>query len=389
MKKKHILIAAISAVSGLTHAQSTVTIYGILDANIGSFKANQLSGAGATATIQSITMSKVDSGAFSGNRWGIRFTEDLGGGLAAVGNLESGFNLDSGSSAQGGLLFGRRAVVGLASTTWGTVTVGRNSTSYNDVAVDYAMMENSIFDPSGNSISTPASTLTTINTLAGQAAFLSHNNSTGLGAQMTWLGFNNRFNNSIKYASPNFAGFTGTFTYGFGEDKTTVQPSSRSTSLALKYVNGPLLISGGYQSEGGAINQVTGAKPALENTLISAAYDFKVVKVGVGYNRGRYKGVTATGGDLAAQNEYSISAAVPVGAFTVAAGYAQSKGNDLGKASGFGLQATYALSKRTTLYAGGVSTKNYDKVAAAARVIAPSSNIARTAIYAVGIRHNF
>ena len=384
MKKTFIAVAALSALAGSVQAQSTVTIYGVLDGNFGSFKSNQVDG----ASIQNLNQTKIDSNGLSGSRWGIRFSEDLGGGLSAIGNLESGFSLDTGTSGQGGRLFGRRAIVGLASSSMGTLTLGRNSTSYNDVAYDHSMMVTSPFDPSNNSISTSAATAATLNTLAGKAAMLNHSGSS-VGAQLTWLGFNNRFDNSVKYATPNLGGFTGSFTYGVGEDKTTAQPASKSTSAHLKYTNGPLVISGGYQSEGGAINQTTGAKQALQNTIFSLAYDFKVVKVGLGLNRGQYKGVTATGGDLAAQNEFSLTAAVPLGALTLAAGYAQSKGNDLGKSSGFGAHALYALSKRTVLYVGGVSTRNYDKVAAAAQAQAPLSNIGRTVVYAAGINHSF
>lgn len=100
MKKTLVALAALSTIATMAHTQSTVTLYGILDANIANFKSNQVSG----TTIQSLSQAKIDSGGSSGSRWGIRFTEDLGDGLSAVGNLESGINLDAGSSAQGGLL---------------------------------------------------------------------------------------------------------------------------------------------------------------------------------------------------------------------------------------------------------------------------------------------
>jgi predicted porin len=385
MKKSLFALAALSAITHMAQAQSTVTIYGILDADLANFKSNQISG----ATIQPLSQAKVDSAGLSGSRWGMRFTEDLGGGLSAVGNLESGFNLDAGSSAQGGLLFGRRAVVGLASTSLGTVTFGRNSTPYNDNYVDVLMMEASLFDPSSNGFSATPANVAALGTIAGKAALLNHGQA-GNGAQLTWVGFGAaRANNSIRYASPNLNGFSGSLMYGMGEDKTAAQPSSKIVSANVKYANGPLLVMGAYLSEGSAINQATGAKPTLENAMLGFSYDFNFVKVGLGLNRAKYKDSTATGGDLAAQNEHSISAVVPVGAARISAGYAQSKGNDLGKSSGFGLQALYSLSKRTTLYAGGVSTKNYDKVAAAAMAQAPLSNIKRSTTYGVGIRHTF
>lgn len=377
MKKTLIALAALGAMAGAAHAQSTVTIYGLLDANFGSYKTNVAEG----TAVKSITQTKIDSGGLNGSRWGIRVSEDVGGGMAVIGNLESGINLDAGSSAQGGLLFGRRANVGISSG-FGTVTIGRNSSSYDDVSADHAMMGGAtIFDPSNTNNGNSAATAATIGTAAGNASFLGRNT--------TWIGFNTRFNNSVKYISPNFSGFTAGFMYALGEDKTTTVGASSTTSLSLKYANGPLVVSGGYQSEAGTRTATT--KPALQNTLLSVAYDFGVAKVGFGANRAKYKDVTfaTTGRELAAQREYSLSVAVPLGATTLSAGYARSKGDDLGSSTGWGVQALYSLSKRTTLYAGALSTKAYDKLATATNTAFPTSNIGRTTTYAAGIRHTF
>lgn len=404
MKKTLIAFAALSAIAGVAQAQSTVTLYGLLDGNLGSYKTNSVVGAGTVASpasIQNLTQTKIDSAGLNGSRFGFRVSEDLGGGLAAIGNLEAGVNLDTGTSGQGGVLFGRRANVGL-SGGFGTVTIGRNSSSYDDVSADNNMMGQTIFDPGQSNNGPATSNFTAINAAAAtQAATpsaanlaalnLATANAAGnfLGRTQTWVGYNTRFNNSVKYNTPNFSGFSGSFMYAFGEDKTTAQNASKTASANLKYANGPLLISGGYQSEGAAVNQATGAKPALENTLISVAYDLGVAKIGAGFNNAKYKAVGPTGGDLATQKEYNLSVAMPLGATTISAGYAQSKGNDLGKSSGFGVQALYSLSKRTTLYAGGVSTKNFDNVAANAKAAFPTSNIGRSTTFATGVRHTF
>lgn len=385
MKKTLIALAALGAMAGAAHAQSTVTIYGLLDANFGSYKTNVAEG----TAIKSITQTKIDSGGLNGSRWGIRVSEDVGGGMAVIGNLESGINLDAGSSAQGGLLFGRRANVGISSG-FGTVTIGRNSSSYDDVSADHAMMGATIFDPSntnnGNSVADAQTVIGTPSAgpvTAAQATAIAK----FLGRNTTWVGFNTRFNNSVKYISPNFSGFTAGFMYSLGEDKTTTVGASSTTSLSLKYANGPLVVSGGYQSEAGT--RTATAKPALQNTLLSVAYNFGVAKVGFGANRAKYKAIGATGRDLASQKEYSLSVAVPLGATTLSAGYARSKGDDLGSSTGWGVQALYSLSKRTTLYAGALSTKAYDNLARQVIVAAPTSNVGRTTTYAAGIRHTF
>ncbi|NMM08261.1 porin [Polaromonas sp.] len=391
MKKTLIALAALGAMAG-AHAQSTVTLYGLLDGNIQSFKTNILVPASATvpgsvATIQSARQTRIESGGLNGSRWGLRVSEDIGGGMAIVGNLESGLNLDTGASGQGGLLFGRRANAGISSSSFGTLVIGRNSSSYDDVSADHAMMGATIFDPSntnnGNSTTNAAAIsaaggLTT--SPAGAVAFLNRNTA--------WVGFNTRFNNSVKYTTPNFSGFSASGMYAFGEDKVPGVKASESVSANLKYANGPILVSGGYQSE--ALARTATTKPALENVLLNAAYDFGVAKVGAGFNRAKYKDVVAPaslgGGNIASQNEISLSVAVPLGATTLSAGVARSKGDTLGKSTGFGVQALYSLSKRSTLYAGAQTTKGYDKLIAS---LPAGSNVDKITTYGVGLRHTF
>ncbi|WP_394788945.1 porin [Rhodoferax sp.] len=394
--KKSLIALAVLAASGAAMAQSTVTLYGLVDANVGAFKTNAVAGTAVT----SLSQTKQDSGGLNGSRWGLKGSEDLGGGLAAIFNVESGFNIDTGASAQGGLLFGRRANVGLAGG-FGKLEVGRNSSSYDDISADHAQMAQYLFDPSntnnGNSAATakgmtPGPVSATVTAAQAQATALG-NQQKFLNRTFSWIGYNTRFDNSFKYTSPNLAGFTTSVMYSLGEDKTTALSASKTVSANVKYANGPLLVSAGYQSETTASSVTATTKPALENAILNVAYNFGVAKVGLGLNRAKYKDVAAPailgGGEFAAQNEYSLSVAVPIGAATISAGYAQSKGDTLGKSSGFGIQALYALSKRTTLYGGGVSTSAYDKLADAVAASAPGTAIARNTTYAVGIRHTF
>ena len=382
MKKTLIALAALGAMAGVAHAQSTVTLYGLLDGNIQSYKTNVVVGTGAGATVQSLTQTKINDGGLNGSRWGMRVKEDIGGGMFVVGNLESGFSIDTGASTTGGSLhsasslFSRRANVGVSSG-FGTLVIGRNSSSYDDVSGDHAMMIQSIFDPS-NTNNGPS--VATVATTAGALSLLNRNT--------TWVGYNTRFNNSVKYDTPNFSGFSGSVMYAFGEDKNSANSASKTVSANLKFSNGPLLISGGYQSEAPTNTLVNVGKPALQNTLVSVAYDLGVAKIGAGFNRAKFKDV-APGVSVDAQKEWNLSVAVPLGATTLSAGYAQSKGDTLGKSSGFGIQALYALSKRSTLYAGAQSTKNYDKLANAVLLSSPGSSIGRTQTYGLGLRHTF
>lgn len=96
------------------HAQSNVSVYGSLDVSISHID-----------NVQGRSLRRLDTGSLYANRLGFRGQEDLGDGLKAVFVLENGFNVDTGTVAQGGVFFGRQSFVGLSSTTWGSITLGR------------------------------------------------------------------------------------------------------------------------------------------------------------------------------------------------------------------------------------------------------------------------
>ncbi|TPQ43021.1 porin, partial [Burkholderia ubonensis] len=119
MKKYLAIPAAIACLlAGPAHAQSSVTLYGTIDAGL-DYISNQKSPAGAGPAYG------VQSGNVSTSRWGLRGNEDLGGGLGAVFTLENGFNGANGKFGNGGDEFGRQAWVGLSSHSAGALTFGR------------------------------------------------------------------------------------------------------------------------------------------------------------------------------------------------------------------------------------------------------------------------
>lgn len=125
---KRILLAAaagLAVVSGGAQAQN-VTLYGLLDASV-----EHLDNIGAAG--EGLTRMNTLAGSFA-SRWGMRGSEDLGGGLKAVFTLESGFGIDSGVSQQGNRLFGRQAFVGV-SGDWGQVALGRQYASLFYVSI--------------------------------------------------------------------------------------------------------------------------------------------------------------------------------------------------------------------------------------------------------------
>ena len=105
-------LACAACIPAIGHAQSSVTLYGILDAGI-----TYVNNTGGSHVV------KFDDGVAYGNRFGLKGTEDLGGGLKAVFTLESGFHLGNGQLGFGGAEFGRQAYVGLQND-WGTLSFG-------------------------------------------------------------------------------------------------------------------------------------------------------------------------------------------------------------------------------------------------------------------------
>lgn len=147
----------------------------------------------------------MQSGYVQGSRWGLKGTEDLGGGLSALFQLENGFNLNNGKLGQGGLEFGRQAFVGLSDAKYGTVTLGRQY----DSLVDFLAPTTANGNWAGYLFSHPYDNDNTDNTF--------------------------RVNNTIKYASPTIAGFQFGGTYSFSNDTNFAKnrcasPSSHSSS---------------------------------------------------------------------------------------------------------------------------------------------------------------
>jgi predicted porin len=205
VKKTRIALLTLPLLAGAAHAQSSVTLYGFVDA--GLVYVNNQSGHSNVETI---------TGQTSGSRWGLRGSEDLGGGLKAIFTLENGFDTSNGKLLQGGREFGRQAFVGLSSDTWGAVTLGRQ------------------YDP--------------MTELIGEIAATS---------MWAWLGthpgdfddLNSTFrvNNAVKYQSPKLHGLQASGMFAPGGVAGNFA-SGRVYTLGLKYVNGPLSAALAYDN---------------------------------------------------------------------------------------------------------------------------------------------
>lgn len=175
MKMSMVSIVALGLYSAAANAQNSVALYGVIDEGL-----NYTSNADGRPGYQLV------SGDSWGSRWGIKGNEDLGGGLSAIFRLESGFNLNSGSLAQGGRLFGRQAYVGLSSTKLGTLTFGRQY----DPGLEMWGMN---FTAAGGSI--------------GDLAAHPFDNDNA--------DYDYRVDNAVKYATPLYRGLQAEALYGF------------------------------------------------------------------------------------------------------------------------------------------------------------------------------
>lgn len=326
--KKSLIALAVLAASGAAMAQSSVTVYGIADIWFGSTKSG-LNGASTT---------KLQSGGVSGSRWGLKGTEDLGGGLKANFLLEQGINLDQGTTGAG---FNRQAYVGL-SGGFGEVKLGNVYTAYDDISG----ATNGAFDSA-----------------------LSANNNV-----FKSTGYTSNPKNNIYYSTPSFGGFSGAVSYSLNENTAGAAATGvTSTAVHVKYEGGPIYAGVAFQSDKHVDNGY-----ADKYVRVNGSYDFGVAKVLASYGNLHTEPSGKT-------NEYLIGVDVPLGgALTLSADYATSKtkasGVTASKRSGYGVALAYGLSKRTTVYTGihSDTTKN-----------GAGTKTDKNSIYAVGLKHTF
>lgn len=345
MKKSLIALSVLAAVAGSAQAQSSVTVYGVLDM---AFNAEH-NGAGAPGN-----KFAVDSGIQSGSRLGFKGSEDLGNGLKANFKLEMGVNADEGKSAQGGLAFGRAAWVGL-SGDFGSVQIGRQNKPIFD-AVDAV-------DPFSTGI------------IGGNAG--SSTSATGLGNLV--FATNPRINNSINYSTNNLSGFQASVQYGAGEQAGDAG-KGRGMGLSASYTAGPLFVTGAYQAD----NDTAAVVNAIKHAFVGGTYDFGVAKGALSFTKVR------SDNNATQYKLWSVGATVPVsaaGAIIASYSYVTNDAVKTDNNSGyFGIGYTHSLSKRTNLYTSASRLKN-DKNVNAGGIA--SGNGATELLYNVGIRHMF
>jgi predicted porin len=303
MKTQAILIALIGACCGVASAQSSVAIYGIADAGL----VRETGGAAGG-------VSRVSSGVGSGSRLGFKGKEDLGDGMSAFFQLENGYNIDTGSAGQGGLLFGRQALVGLAGK-FGAISLGRQYSPLYTTLRD-------VVDPFEIG-------------LAGNVTNI--------------IPGNTRVDNMIEYKTPRYAGFSADLAYGAGETAGN-SAKNRSLGAALTYAEGPFTLTLTNH-----IKENTDASDSSRYSMLVGKY--KVSAFSVDYAHGVTHGLAG-----ARSKDDVVGGTWTGGVHTLLASYIRHDDQTSADkdARQWAVAYRYALSRRTDLYLsyGHISNRN-------------------------------
>ena len=378
MKKTLLAAALLAGFAGAASAQSSVTLYGVLDGGLRYQSISLANGDGVTNF----------GGAYgvqSGNRWGMKGVESLGNGNNAIFMLESGFDVGNGTSQQGGRLFGRQSWLGVENTAWGQVRLGRMLSLTTDYLVN-------VVDPFG-------------------AGFGQLN----MGHAFT-SGNTLRLDNTLMYKTPNMSGFEAGLGYSFATGLTSnggqtgygfaTSNNTRQLTVGAKYANGPFYAAASYE-KAYAADSTTQSGNSVNNWNIAGSYDFKVLKLAVGYGQTRDgfwagSGAGAVGASLAVApngstnalvfapsvgyNSYIVGATIPVNAVSrvllswtmIAPNTNMKDAYNAQNQSSFNLGYTYDFTKRTNLYTYIGQSVNYATI-----------DTAKSTVVGVGLRHQF
>ncbi|WP_407668998.1 porin [Paraburkholderia mimosarum] len=378
LNKALIAAAALGAFSAAAHAQSSVTLYGSLDAGIAYVN----NAGGHSAWLQSSSL-------ISNTYFGLKGAEDLGGGLKAIFKLESGFDMSNGKFNSTGSMFNRQAYVGVQSDKYGTVTLGKQY----DSVVDYL---------------SPLS-------LAGQAGVVNlaaHPlNNDNIGAQYS-------INNTVKYESANYAGFHFGGLYGFSNAPGQFA-NGRAWSVGAGYAAGPLTVAAAYDQTNTDTNAAANASAAATVPLggnvkrtfgVGANYAFGPGTAGVLWTHTRIQGATEGGinglnarfDNIEVNGTYGLTPALAViGTYTYTYGKTTGAGTSSSdpKWHSAVLAADYSLSKRSDVYlagayqhaSGDVFNNGTVAIANTASIagLLPASTTQSQVAVTVGMRHRF
>ncbi|MEM5402429.1 porin [Paraburkholderia unamae] len=399
VKRSALALASCALATG-AHAQSSVTLYGTVDAGL-IYSTNQQT-TRADGSTSGHANWQLGGGNLVPSRWGLTGSEDIGGGTSVNFTLENSFFSQNGALLQGGTLFNRNAWAGVANSHYGTLTLGRQ------------------YDPFSDDL----------------GAYVSSNNwATLYGSHFGDVDNLNEafnFNNSIKYVSPSFGGFTlgGLFSFGGVAGNFS---QNRGWSVAANYANGPLSLSAGYLElrnplqaalggETGYIGDFSCSNPNASYCELQNAQRVSIFGAGGSYAFDKVSVALSYTHTLLSQSLYFANAARPQGAdisfdiaelntswqyspalqfgFAYIFNDAHPDGGSSTRLHQINLGAVYSLSKRTAVYAVAIGQKSsgaglgIDAASGATQNLAQipnlvNSNTDKQLAVIAGIRHNF
>ncbi|MEX4005001.1 porin [Paraburkholderia sp. EG285A] len=357
------------------HAQSTVTLYGVVDTGL-----MYIHNSGGHSTQIAMT-----SGVESGSRFGLKGSEDLGGGLNAIFQIENGFNSTNGKLGQGSRLFGRQAYVGLSGNNWGSVTLGRQYDPVVDL-VQPVQGDNWL----GGFFTSPGDVDNADNSV--------------------------RFNNAVKWASPNWSGLHLEAMYSFGNIAGSVG-SGQTYSGAASYSIGAVSLAAGYLhvDNGNATLSTRGttSSDSFFNSSVNNAYassrSINIARAGGTYALGNfilggYYSFSQYNPDASSTftksekyhngSVYAVWQATPSFQAEIGYDYMKSYGDSSAKQNQFAIGVDYFLSKRTDVYGvAAYALASGQNGAGAAQAVIGSNDVDsgsnKQALVTVGLRHKF
>lgn len=397
MKKSLFAIAAVGAFVGVAQAQSSVTVYGLVDAGIAQTNIDYNGGTGQQNQTSIGGLQNANgTGTLSGSRLGFRGVEDLGGGNIAGFVIENALNYNNATAATG------------TATMTDSASGVNSNTLFGNVRQAYASISNAKLGELriGTQNSLAKDTTEAIDPLAGATI-------TGAGSlyQNSWNGFIGRYSQAATYNAPTMSGVSlrlqttvdGTpSNNGNGTAANAVPTSNRSSSASLDFTQGNIKVNGYYErkttwylaaaaASGTAITPIglsgttAAVLPTLNSYSLGATYDFKVVKPAIMYYNQTANGATSTSSGKATGTLLGVT--VPISAVTTifasyTAGKIENNNAGLYDTAGMQLVANYNLSKRTGVYAAyGQTNWNTDNTATAQSV--------KYQQYGIGMRHTF
>ena len=361
-KKNLVAAAALLALVGAAQAQSSVKLYGYLEADFGSYKS---AGGGKSTT-------KVQSGDMMTSFIGFSGVEDLGGGLKAEFMLESFVGGDTGANVpnQVGQFWSRASWVGL-SGGFGKVILGQYDNALFTSGLLYNPFGSSMtFSPTMRHFYDLGST-----TVSSPGTYALSQGDTG------WA-------NSITYETPVIAGFAASLQFLAKEPKATDTGTSNSYTASVSYNNGPfsamaVYVDGGKSGTVATTSSNVDLLPVFKNfraANFGASYDFGVVKAFGQYTQFKYYANGLFNADVDKAKVWQLGVSIPVtAAGSVLASYGQSKyqvvNDDDYSSKILSLGYDHALSKRTSVFAAYTNEKITDEKSGRA--------------IAVGVKHSF